>query len=61
MRRSEITLDTLYDREEQLLEELNSGEAKDWIYYEIVDVYKTCTITYPVVQQRKKRNMGLSM
>lgn len=40
MRRPEITLDTLYDREEQLLEELNSGEAKDWVYYEIVDVYE---------------------
>ncbi|MBW7652126.1 tetratricopeptide repeat protein [Anoxybacillus sp. ST4] len=40
MGRSQITLDKLYDREEQLLEELNSGEAKDWVYYEIVDVYE---------------------
>ncbi|MGJ7034661.1 tetratricopeptide repeat protein [Anoxybacillus eryuanensis] len=41
MRRlSQMTIDELYDREEQLLEELNSGEAKDWIYHEIVDVYE---------------------
>ncbi|MCL9971662.1 tetratricopeptide repeat protein [Anoxybacillus kestanbolensis] len=41
MRRlSQMTIDELYDREGQLLEELNSGEAKDWIYHEIVDVYE---------------------
>ncbi|GAC90459.1 hypothetical protein KN10_0895 [Anoxybacillus flavithermus NBRC 109594] len=35
-----MTIDELYDREEQFLEELNSGEAKDWIYHEIVGVYE---------------------
>lgn len=35
-----MTIDELYDREEQLLEELNSDEAKDWIYHEIVGVYE---------------------
>ncbi|XWN52265.1 hypothetical protein L0P96_14295 [Anoxybacillus flavithermus] len=41
MRRlSQMTIDELYDREEQLLEGLNSGEAKDWIYHEIVGVYE---------------------
>ncbi|OOE04636.1 hypothetical protein BO219_04360 [Anoxybacillus kestanbolensis] len=41
MRRlSRMTIDELYDREEQLLEELNSDEAKDWIYHEIVGVYE---------------------
>ncbi|WP_041638275.1 tetratricopeptide repeat protein [Anoxybacillus flavithermus] len=41
MRRlSQMTIDELYDRKEQLLEELNSDEAKDWIYHEIVGVYE---------------------
>ncbi|MCL6615846.1 MAG: tetratricopeptide repeat protein [Anoxybacillus ayderensis] len=41
MRRlTQMTLDELYHRQEQLLEELNSGEAKDWIYHEIVGVYE---------------------
>ncbi|WP_461201960.1 tetratricopeptide repeat protein [Anoxybacillus sp. TBDG-1] len=35
-----INLDELYEREEQLLDELNSDMAKDWIYYEIVELYK---------------------
>lgn len=35
-----MNLDELYDREEQLLDELNSDMAKDWIYYEIVELYK---------------------
>ena len=58
MRRlSQMTIDELYDREEQLLEELNSGEAKDWIYHEIVDVYENM---YRYKYNRRKPMQGVA-
>jgi tetratricopeptide (TPR) repeat protein len=59
MRRlSEMSLDELYDVEEKLLQELDSGGEKDGIYSEMVMVYEQIyhKLTRLLVKERKERN-----
>lgn len=62
MRRlSEMSLDELYDVEEKLLQELDSGEEKDWIYSEIVRVYEQIyhKLTRLPVKEREERKVEI--
>ncbi|RAK14102.1 tetratricopeptide repeat protein [Anoxybacillus vitaminiphilus] len=58
MRRlSEMSLDELYDVEEKLLEELDNGGERDWIYSEIVRVYEKIhqNLSRLTTKERKER------
>ncbi|AWI13513.1 hypothetical protein CQJ30_15965 [Caldibacillus thermoamylovorans] len=62
MRRlSEMSLDELYDVEEKFLQELDSGEEKDWIYLEIVEVYEQIfhKLTRLPLIKRKERKVEI--
>jgi tetratricopeptide (TPR) repeat protein len=60
MRRlSEMSFDELYDEETKLLEELDSGGEKDWIYSEIVRVYEKIhqNLSRLAAKERKERKV----